>query len=64
MKSRLLAVTKLSKEKGEILIKLSQYLEIDNWPEGEFYLRRYTLSILCWDLRHTLRRHRQGPFIE
>jgi hypothetical protein len=24
----------------------------------------YTLSILCWDLRHTLRRHRQGPFVE
>jgi hypothetical protein len=24
----------------------------------------YTLSILCWDLRHTLRRYRQGPFVE
>jgi hypothetical protein len=24
----------------------------------------HTLSILCWDLRHTLRRHRQGPFVE
>jgi hypothetical protein len=25
---------------------------------------RCTLSILCWDMRHTLRRHRQGPFVE
>jgi hypothetical protein len=31
--------------------------------------RRHSLSeielqLLCWDLRHTLRRHRQGPFVE
>jgi hypothetical protein len=24
----------------------------------------YTLPILCWDLRHTLCTHRQGPFVE
>jgi hypothetical protein len=24
----------------------------------------HTLFILCWDLRHTLRGHRQGPFVE
>jgi hypothetical protein len=24
----------------------------------------YILSTLCWDLLHTLRRHRQGPFVE
>jgi hypothetical protein len=24
----------------------------------------YTLSILCWDLQHTLHGHRQGPFVE
>jgi hypothetical protein len=24
----------------------------------------YTLSVLCWELRYTLRRHRQGPFVE
>jgi hypothetical protein len=34
MRSGLLAVTAISKERCETLIKLSQYLEVDEWPEG------------------------------
>jgi hypothetical protein len=34
MKSSLLAVTTLSKEKCETLIKLLWYLETDDWSEG------------------------------
>jgi hypothetical protein len=28
------------------------------------FILHYTLPIVCWDLRYTLRRHRQGPFVE
>jgi hypothetical protein len=34
MKSRLRAVTAILKEKCETLIKLSRYLDVDEWPEG------------------------------
>jgi hypothetical protein len=37
------------------LIKICFYSEV---------ILAYAPSVLCWDLRHTLRKYRQGPFVE